>query len=1505
MDNLAEDGFSEEDEDGACDVAQDQPATARQRRHNAVFESFVTGKAATFCEDQVVDLQQRSVDGELSLSEIMANQESQKIIQAPRDYQMELFERAKTQNTIAVLDTGSGKTLIAVLLLRHVLDSEIEDRGMGKPRRIAFFLVDKVTLVFQQYAVLETNLDRKIERLCGAFGCDLWSKETWDQHLKENMVIVCTADVLLHCLSHGFITMEEMNIIIFDEAHHAKKGHPYARIIREFYVPLAEGQLKPRIFGMTASPVDVDARDDVEDKAKELEYLMDSKIATISYSLLEKHVSRPVENNIFFDKSSSQIDAPVTQSMLSHFGRLKGFKALLDSARRICTDLGRWPSDAFWTYCFAEKATKKLEGKAETLFNRNEKVTDPAALERELNDLQAANKYVNTHICLSKPRVSSEDLSAKVCALIEQLNLEFEKSSKPRCLVFVEERSTAKLLALLLQTIGHPNIHAGALTGSSSKSFDGMHYTFKMQTLALSKFRKGEINCLVATTVAEEGLDIPDCNVVIRFDLCKSMIQYVQSRGRARHPNSRLFHLVQRQNYRQQDLLDSVHQSEAIMRRFCETLPQDRLLDNPADEMMTHKDRSSRVYTDKTSGARLTYDLSLVVLAHFVGSLPHNGDDDMSITYSTFVRDSKYGCEVALPDRSPIRSATGLLYDRKLTAKKSAAFSACMLLRKEKLLDQNLLPIYAKQLPAMRNARLALDSKRSNQYEMQRKPSIWEHGREQAITHLFVSIILVADEWDHAVEPIALLTRQELLDFPTFPIYKANGSPAIVRVIALCSALRVEEDMTRQLTRYTLTVFDDIFGKVYGQDTSKMSYWLAPLSESEHSELHSQRKAEELIDWSAIIKAQEPRSKWHSGMRHHELVDKFLVDPFGGGRRFFTTDIAHDKRALDPVPVGVPRGPANAKTILDYSTVLFKKAKTNRQWDENQPVLKATTMPLRYNVLARPPTEPKSNVTCFICVQPLDISRLSVPTVRMCLLFPAIIHRLESYLIANEFCCTLGLEVAPSLALEAITKDSDNTEEHGTQIVNFRSGMGQNYERLEFIGDCFLKMATGIALFAQDRHDDEYHMHCSRMAIVCNKNLLGNALTNKHYRFIRSEGFLRRTWYPEGLDLLEGKGKKSLEADTFARHGLADKTIADVCEAIIGAAFVSHVQSGYCGTVAFDSAVKAVSVLARNEDYKQHNSMSRWSDYYESYEVPSYQVAASTETQKMLAASVKKQFTYSFRHPRLLWSAFLHSSRNRLRENVPSYQRLEYLGDGLLDMVAVSYLFNKFPTKDPQWLTEHKMAVVSNQFQGALCVKLGFHRHIRHDSAAIGRQITSYVQEIQEAEAEAMGARDYWTSVKHPPKCLADVVEAYVGAVFVDSQFNYAQVQRFFDSHVKWFFEDMSIYDAFANNHPVVRLRQLLENDLGCRDWRLMASEIDSVDGKSTRSLAGVVVHASIVADAHAAASRNAKVNAAHRAVSVLEGLAPYAFRARYDCDCREHGAGHADSDGDNQDTAI
>lgn len=369
------------------------------------------------------------------------------------------------------------------------------------------------------------------------------------------------------------------------------------------------------------------------------------------------------------------------------------------------------------------------------------------------------------------------------------------------------------------------------------------------------------------------------------------------------------------------------------------------------------------------------------------------------------------------------------------------------------------------------------------------------------------------------------------------------------------------------------------------------------------------------------------------------------------------------------------------------------------------------------------------------------------------------------------------------------------------------------------------------------------------------------------------------------------RGKRPKSDDESKKHVLGDKTIADVSEALIGAALLTHHDSKN-----MDPAVHAVSELVCSADH----TMAKFADYYLNYKLPKYQTAPSTAAQRNLAEKIELQHGYHFKHPRLLRSAFAHPSYPTNYEKVPNYQRLEFLGDALLDMACINFIFHRFPSRDPQWLTEHKMAMVSNQFLGALCVKLGFHRHLLYLHPAIGKRIKDYVDEIEEAKNEAIKeaiqsgksaedySRDYWVHTTRPPKCLPDMVEAYIGAVFVDSEFNYNEVERFFEENILWFFEDMHLYDTFANKQPTTYLTNFLSVHMGCTRWRIRTDELPAnAPGLSAQVFAGVMVHNDMIADGIADSGRYAKIAASKQALSRLQGLSPQQFRATFKCDCK------------------
>ncbi|CBX93957.1 similar to dicer-like protein 1 [Plenodomus lingam JN3] len=1495
--------------------------TERRRAQNEVLKAYAANISAYITQQEVQAVSSKNAKEEqLSIREILAKQETAKRITNPRDYQTELFLRAKDQNTIAVLDTGSGKTHIATLLLRHVLEDELEHRATGGAPRIAIFLVDSVNLVFQQANVLKCGLDQNVESICGSMGTSLWNKSTWDKHFQKNMVIVCTAEVLVQCVMHSFITMAQINLLIFDEAHHAKNNHPYARIMKDYYVQELNLSKRPRIFGMTASPIDVRglSSDHIKQAASDLEKLLHAKIATIDpEKLINNSISRPDEEIAVYPRLESTHETPLHQAIKDKYGDITAFQKFFIASKRHLLELGPWASDMYWSFAFAEEQSRKLQQREEFKYNKAKLDDSQQEWDAKVKRLKEAAEFVQQYT-METESISDSDLSSKVRLLRYWLNLYYERTDEPRCIVFVEKRETARLLKLIFERIGGPNLHCGMLVGVNNRAGEES-ISLRNQILAVSSFRRGELNCIFATSVAEEGLDIPQCNLVVRFDLYRTMIGYVQSRGRARHTNSKYLHMLEDGNHDHRQRVMDVRSDEVVMRQFCQSLSQDRRIDGSdedGNDLLALSEILFPYYTDPKSGARLTYRSSLSILNHFIAVIPSPNRETM-VQPTYIIRPatnydprnplrSGFICEVILPEYAPIISITGKIESKKLIAKCSAAFMMCLELRKRGYLDENLLPTLHRLAPARRNALLAVSEKKKGNYPMLIKPSFWKQGRDTVPDQLYLTVINVDAGLDRPHQPLGLLTRRQFPQLPSFPIYLADGRPSHIVSKSIPTVLPVPSEILEMITKFTLRIYEDIYNKQYEYNIQKISYWVVPVLSDQIHKSPSGTNIEDMLDMEQIRRVyKNPTWDWTPTVYPEDLIDKYYIDPMNGGRRYYSNCIASHLTPQDPVPAHVPK--QNQKymnTILDYTDSRWARSRDTSRWDPSQPVLEVEKIPFRRNHLAR--VEEKEQKELFelknyVCPQPLKISNIATPFVVMCYVLPAIIHRFESYLIALDACEVLDLHVSPALALEALTKDSENTDEHEEEKINFKSGMGPNYERLEFLGDCFLKMATSLSVFVQQPEENEFEYHVRRMLMLCNQNLMETAIGVKKVarpdgteinlelpKYVRTEAFSRRTWYPEALKLIRGKGINKSEDDWLKlRHNLGDKSVADVCEAFIGAAFMEHHKHGLWIPSQWDLAVKAVKLFANNPDH----SMEKWTDYYAAYVKPKYQLDQPTAAMLDAARQIEAVHPYHFKYPRLVRSAFTHPSYAYMFEHIPNYQRLEFLGDSLLDMAFIMHLYYKYPDKDPQWLTEHKTPMVSNKFLGAVCVKLGWHRHLKSNTAILSTQIRDYVLEIDEAEREANGAVDYWVNVHEPPKCLADVIEAYVAALFVDSQFDFSVVQSFFDRHLKPFFADMTLdaYENFASNHPTTRLSRLLSISFGCSDWRMGARETDTViPGKGKAIAAMVMIHGKVWFHSLGQGGRYARLRASHAALERLDGLPPYEFRQKYGCDCVE-----------------
>ena len=654
-------------------------------------------------------------------------------------------------------------------------------------------------------------------------------------------------------------------------------------------------------------------------------------------------------------------------------------------ARFTASELGEWCADRLWELALEDEEAAKLERKAERGFAAD--AYSRQALDSELEMIMAAKEAIKELGDLTHEATKTMGLpaiSSKVGVLKEFLEAEYENPTEARCIVFVQRRSTARLLAELFQIIRSPHMRVGTLIGTRTAESGDMKVTIRQQMLTLMKFRQGEINVLFATSIAEEGLDIPLCNVIVRFDLYTTMIQYIQSRGRARHKQSKYIHMIEKGNPEHIHVLRDVRTGEQQLQYFCHNQPKDRHLGGMEGDFdpLLLKDGTYQIYREPATGAKLTFGTVLGQLDYFAACLGQNEETLSRPLYILSYSGKKFVCEVLLPATSPIRSVTGRPFSRKSIAKRSAAFEACLQLRRDGHLDENLLPIYHKQLPAMRNAQLALNVKKTNAYDMQIKPVFWEETWGSIPAVLCIAVVKVSRPaqtlGDRPLAPLLLLTREPLPRIPKFPVYLKPETRSDACIIPIPNKLETDEKTLELLTNFTLQCFQDPFNKGFKHSVEQMSYWLAPACRV----LDPTKGAHSLIDWKAMAYAVENgQQRWHSGMSRSELQHRFFIDPHHGGTRYFTERVRPDMHAQDRPSPGIAT--ANHKhwdTVLSYSCSLWKNS---RDWIErfnkNQPVVEAYQIPFRRNWLDDFATgDIEVQTKAFICPEPLNISSVSL-----------------------------------------------------------------------------------------------------------------------------------------------------------------------------------------------------------------------------------------------------------------------------------------------------------------------------------------------------------------------------------------------------------------------------------------------------------------------------------------------------------------------------------------------
>ncbi|KAJ2335402.1 Dicer-like protein 1, partial [Coemansia sp. RSA 2671] len=216
----------------------------------------------------------------------------------PRAYQLSLFKRALQDNAIVLLETGTGKTLVAVMLIQWFAQRAIASPAapeslpqQRRPRRkIRVFLNNTVALAHQQARVIAQHSTQKVKELVGSMSIDEWDEARWTTEWETSSVLVMIHQVLLNALRAGLVRISDIDLLVFDECHHARGHHPYALIMREFY-DHCPAHDRPHIFGMTASPLN--SCQSASESVMHLRAMLDSSVCTVD--LTASHDAPPTQ----------------------------------------------------------------------------------------------------------------------------------------------------------------------------------------------------------------------------------------------------------------------------------------------------------------------------------------------------------------------------------------------------------------------------------------------------------------------------------------------------------------------------------------------------------------------------------------------------------------------------------------------------------------------------------------------------------------------------------------------------------------------------------------------------------------------------------------------------------------------------------------------------------------------------------------------------------------------------------------------------------------------------------------------------------------------------------------------------------------------------------------------------------------------------------------------------------------------------------------------------------
>ncbi|XP_066220251.1 ATP-dependent RNA helicase DHX58 [Saccopteryx leptura] len=509
-----------------------------------------------------------------------------------RPYQWEVIMPAlEGKNIIIWLPTGAGKTRAAAYVAKRHLETVDGAKVV--------VLVNRVHLVTQHYEEFRRMLDGRwaIRTLSGG----MESRPGFGHEAQRNDLLICTAELLQMALTsreeEEHVELNAFSLLVVDECHHTHKDTVYNIILSRYLEhKFQRTQPLPQVLGLTASPgtgrattldgaiehilqlcANLDtwrimspqtSRPQLQEHSHEpcKQYNLCQRRSQDPFGDMLKKLMEQIHDNLEMPELKQDFGTQTYEQQVVELSQTAAEAGLLQ--RRVYALHLRRYNDALLIHdtVRAVDALAALQS-----FYHWERTTKTQILraERWLLALFDDHKNELTRLATHGPE------NPKLETLEQILQEQFGSPGSPRGIIFTRTRQSAHSLLLWLkqqpnlQTVDiRPQLLIGA--GNSSQN---ERMTQRDQQDVIHKFRDGSLNLLVATSVAEEGLDIPQCNVIVRYGLLTNEISMVQARGRARADQS-VYSFVAVQGSREVQRERTNEALEALMERAVAAVQQ-------------------------------------------------------------------------------------------------------------------------------------------------------------------------------------------------------------------------------------------------------------------------------------------------------------------------------------------------------------------------------------------------------------------------------------------------------------------------------------------------------------------------------------------------------------------------------------------------------------------------------------------------------------------------------------------------------------------------------------------------------------------------------------------------------------------------------------------------------------------------------------------------------------------------------------------------------------------